>query len=72
MTVSVSSNSALMPAFTLCVQMAGSVLNPASTGRLPTAATCFNMLKLPPYNTLQEMKGKLLMAVMGTTTFDLS
>ncbi len=34
----------------LCVQMAGSVLDPDATKRLPTAATCLNMLKLPPYS----------------------
>ena len=36
----------------LCIQMAGGMLDPPPD-RLPTAATCMNLLKLPPYRTLQ-------------------
>jgi len=34
-----------------------------NTNMLPTAHTCFNQLDLPPYNTAQEMRDKLLMAI---------
>ena len=45
----------------LCIQMAGSVLDSAASDRLPTAATCMNLLKLPPYrNAAQIRRTKLL------------
>ena len=39
-------------------------------GRLPTAATCFNKLRLPQYSTELELKGKLLIAITGAHGFD--
>jgi hypothetical protein len=36
------------------------------------AATCMNLLKLPPYQTFDLMKKKLLTAITGAQTFDLS
>ncbi|KAL6751920.1 hypothetical protein V8C86DRAFT_2767494 [Haematococcus lacustris] len=56
----------------LCIQMAGGVLDPAATDRLPTAATCMNLLKLPPYQKATLMREKLLLAITGTEGFDLS
>jgi len=41
--------------------MAGSVLDSAASDRLPTAATCMHLLKLPPYrNAAQIRRTKLL------------
>jgi hypothetical protein len=34
-----------------------------ATERLPTASTCFNLLKLPPYPTKQTMHQKLILAL---------
>lgn len=34
-----------------------------STDRLPTAHTCFNQLDLPQYNTKEQLKERLLMAI---------
>lgn len=56
----------------LCVQMSGSVLNAGSRQRLPTAATCMNLLKLPPYVGFDEMRQKLLYAVTAGAGFELS
>lgn len=39
---------------------------------LPTASTCFNLLKLPPYQDELTMLQKLLLAIEGAHTFDLS
>ena len=40
--------------------------------RLPTAATCMNLLKLPPYGTKKEMAEKLLYAIQQGAGFYLS
>ena len=40
--------------------------------RLPTASTCFNLLKLPLYTDERVMKSKLLQAIMSGAGFDLS
>eukprot|EP00798_Chlamydomonas_sp_ICE-L_P015877 gene15877-22007_t len=52
--------------------MSGSVLDPSAVERLPTAATCMNLLKLPPYPTVELMRRKLLMAIHAGAGFDLS
>lgn len=39
---------------------------------LPTAATCMNFLKLPPYSTAEIMKSKLLYAIQSKSGFELS
>ncbi len=52
--------------------MAGGVLDSSSRQRLPTAATCMNLLKLPPYKTLEEMRSKLQYAIHEATGFGLS
>jgi len=56
----------------LCVQLAGSMLDDSSAERLPTASTCMNLLKLPPYKTREAMREKLLYAIMSGAGFDLS
>jgi ubiquitin-protein ligase E3 B len=40
--------------------------------RLPTASTCFNLLKLPNYQKRSTLKEKLRYAVMSNTGFELS
>jgi ubiquitin-protein ligase E3 C len=41
--------------------------------RLPTSSTCLNLLKLPAYPTLNEMREKLLLAIEhGNSTFELT
>ena len=41
--------------------------------QLPTASTCFNRLKLPPYTSKEVMKEKILMAITECkASFDLS
>lgn len=44
----------------------------ADLSRLPTAATCMNLLKLPPYKTKAMLKEKLLYAAQSGSGFDLS
>jgi ubiquitin-protein ligase E3 C len=56
----------------LCVAMAGGVLDAAAAERLPTASTCANLLKLPPYGSERLMRDKLLYAVGAGAGFDLS
>ena len=56
----------------MCIQMAGNVVNDHATGRLPTSATCVNLLKLPPYASKEVMKQKLLYAISSKTGFHLS
>ena len=66
----------LAPAF--CVHRGGmrggssSAEADADLDRLPTAATCMNMLKLPPYASKEQVKSKLLYAVTAGAGFDLS
>jgi len=40
--------------------------------RLPTSATCMNLLKLPPYKTKEQLQMKLLYAINSEAGFDLS
>eukprot|EP00742_Colponemidia_sp_Colp-10_P014946 GILJ01017026.1.p1 GENE.GILJ01017026.1~~GILJ01017026.1.p1 ORF type:complete len:1252 (+),score=169.07 GILJ01017026.1:121-3756(+) len=40
--------------------------------RLPSASTCFNLLKLPPYMSKANLKDKLLQAIRSGAGFDLS
>ena len=42
------------------------------TSRLPTASTCMNLLKLPQYTSLEELKAKLLYAIMSNSGFELT
>ena len=56
----------------LCIQMAGSVLDESAADRLPTAATCMNLLKLPPYRNAAQIRSKLLFAIEEAAGFGLS
>ncbi len=40
--------------------------------RLPTASTCFNILKLPTYTSKAVLKEKLLASIHSGAGFDLS
>ena len=40
--------------------------------RLPTASTCFNLLKLPNYPSKDVLKDKLKQAIANNTGFELS
>ena len=40
--------------------------------RLPSASTCMNLLKLPPYRDQETLKQKVLYAAMSGAGFDLS
>eukprot|EP01059_Diplonema_ambulator_P008091 TRINITY_DN17605_c0_g1_i1.p1 TRINITY_DN17605_c0_g1~~TRINITY_DN17605_c0_g1_i1.p1 ORF type:complete len:268 (+),score=75.62 TRINITY_DN17605_c0_g1_i1:55-804(+) len=40
--------------------------------RLPSASTCFNLLKLPPYKSRKDLKEKLLYAITSGAGFELS
>lgn len=51
--------------------MAGAATEEA-LGRLPTASTCMNLLKLPPYTSLEVMLDKLRYAITAGAGFDLS
>jgi ubiquitin-protein ligase E3 C len=47
--------------------------DPSSTAaRLPSAATCMNLLKLPKYDSLEQLREKLLYAVTSNSGFELS
>jgi ubiquitin-protein ligase E3 C len=48
------------------------MLDEHAVERLPTAATCMNLLKLPPYRTAQQIRDKLLYAVQSGAGFELS
>ena len=48
------------------------MLDEHATERLPTAATCMNVLKLPPYRTAQQIREKLLYAIECGAGFQLS
>lgn len=38
--------------------------------RLPTAATCFNLLKMPRYTSEEQLRDRLLMAANNAQGFD--
>lgn len=55
-----------------CIQRAGGNATEDALDRLPTAATCMNLLKLPPYRSKDQMESKLLYAINSDAGFDLS
>ncbi|KAF4125611.1 ubiquitin-protein ligase E3 C [Geosmithia morbida] len=57
--------SQLRPLFTIRDSVSG-------LDKLPTASTCVNLLKLPPYRTEEVMREKLLYAITSGAGFDLS
>lgn len=46
--------------------------NAHDPSRLPTASTCVNLLKLPPYTNLETMRSKVLTAIQSNSGFHLS
>ncbi|KAK9903317.1 hypothetical protein WJX75_002686 [Coccomyxa subellipsoidea] len=48
------------------------ILGGADVDRLPTASTCYNMLKLPNYRRASTLRKKLLYAISANAGFDLS
>lgn len=45
--------------------------NGDDTTRLPTAHTCFNVLLIPDYATLERLRDRLLLAIENTRGFGL-
>ena len=44
----------------------------ADISRLPTSATCMNLLKLPPYKDLETLRSKLKYSMQSASGFDLA
>ncbi|XVF62396.1 hypothetical protein PTKIN_Ptkin09bG0004200 [Pterospermum kingtungense] len=55
-----------------CIQRAGGSASEEALDRLPTSATCMNLLKLPPYRSKEQLENKLLYAINADAGFDLS
>ncbi|XP_039836699.1 E3 ubiquitin-protein ligase UPL6-like isoform X4 [Panicum virgatum] len=55
-----------------CIHRAGVPGMEEHADRLPTSATCMNLLKLPPYKTKEQLQMKLLYAINSEAGFDLS
>lgn len=55
-----------------CIQRTGGDNSDEFLDRLPTSATCMNLLKLPPYRSKEQMEQKLLYAINAEAGFDLS
>ncbi|KHN03256.1 E3 ubiquitin-protein ligase UPL6 [Glycine soja] len=55
-----------------CIQRASGNAVEESLDRLPTSATCMNLLKLPPYTSKEQLETKLLYAINADAGFDLS
>ena len=47
-------------------------IHKSEAGRLPSASTCVNLLKLPPYETKDELRTALLYAIENSGGFELS
>ncbi|XP_021757008.1 E3 ubiquitin-protein ligase UPL6-like [Chenopodium quinoa] len=55
-----------------CIQRAAGSASEEALERLPTSATCMNLLKLPPYRSKEQLESKLLYAISSDAGFDLS
>ncbi|KAL7220882.1 hypothetical protein ACSBR2_013714 [Camellia fascicularis] len=55
-----------------CIQRAGGDASEETLDRLPTSATCMNLLKLPPYRSKEQLEQKLVYAINADAGFDLS
>lgn len=55
----------------ICIRMSG-LDDPPDLERLPTSATCANLLKLPAYPSLELLRDKLIYAISSKSGFDLS
>lgn len=56
----------------LCIVKAGSDNDSEAQKRLPTSATCMNMLKLPPITSAEQISKQMLFAIDHAQGFDLS
>ena len=45
---------------------------PVDDSRLPTASTCFNILKLPTYSSAKALKTKLMHSIHSGSGFEMS
>ncbi|XP_042055165.1 E3 ubiquitin-protein ligase UPL6-like [Salvia splendens] len=57
---------------TFCIQRTAGNASEEALDRLPTSATCMNLLKLPPYRSKEQMEQKLIYAINSDAGFDLS
>ncbi|KAK8578411.1 hypothetical protein V6N13_116256 [Hibiscus sabdariffa] len=55
-----------------CIQRAAGGASEETLDRLPTSATCMNLLKLPPYGSKEQLEAKLMYAINADAGFDLS
>ncbi|KAF9593762.1 hypothetical protein IFM89_025212 [Coptis chinensis] len=55
-----------------CIQRTAADASEEALDRLPTSATCMNLLKLPPYGNKEQLEQKLLYAINAEAGFDLS
>ncbi|KAG9457742.1 hypothetical protein H6P81_002250 [Aristolochia fimbriata] len=56
-----------------CIQRAAAAdASVEDLDRLPTSATCMNLLKLPPYRSKEQLQMKLIYAINADAGFDLS
>ncbi|KAK8276533.1 hypothetical protein V6Z12_D10G205800 [Gossypium hirsutum] len=55
-----------------CIQRAAGSASEEALDRLPTSATCMNLLKLPPYRSKEQLEAKLMYAINADAGFDLS
>ncbi|TYI61939.1 hypothetical protein E1A91_D10G208500v1 [Gossypium mustelinum] len=55
-----------------CIQRAAGSASEEALDRLPTSATCMNLLKLPPYRSKEQLEAKLMYAIYADAGFDLS
>ncbi|KAF5192738.1 E3 ubiquitin protein ligase, partial [Thalictrum thalictroides] len=55
-----------------CIQRTSTYVSEEDVERLPTSATCMNLLKLPPYKSKIQLENKLLYAINADAGFDLS
>ncbi|XP_010270852.1 PREDICTED: E3 ubiquitin-protein ligase UPL6 [Nelumbo nucifera] len=55
-----------------CIQRTAGDASEETLDRLPTSATCMNLLKLPPYRSKEQLEMKLMYAINAEAGFDLS
>ncbi|KAK8661860.1 hypothetical protein V6N13_091450 [Hibiscus sabdariffa] len=55
-----------------CIQRVAGLVSEETLDRLPTSATCMNLLKLPPYRSKEQLEAKLMYAITADAGFDLS
>ena len=56
----------------MCLPTQRVPLPESDPGRLPTSATCMNLLKLPAYTSSEVLREKLMYAISAGAGFELS